>query len=458
MRVAVIGAGYVGLVTGVGLATVGHDVTCVEINASRVAAINAGHSPLHEPGLTERLQEVLAAGRFRAASALPPAVRDAQVTLICVGTPSAPSGEIDLQAVQGAAREIGAALRHMQGYRLVVVKSTVVPGTTEGVVGPTVWTAAGQGPEGIGLAMNPEFLREGHALSDFLEPDRIVVGAIDERTAEVMRGLYAPFNAPLIVTNPRTAEMIKYTSNALLATLISFSNQIAAICEATPDVDVETVMDVVHMDRRLTPVIDGQPVQPGILTYLRAGCGFGGSCLPKDVKALRAYARTANAPTELLDAVLAINDQRPRHLVRLAEHALGSLAGRTVAVLGLTFKPGSDDLRDSPALRVVELLQEAGAHVRSYDPMITPDGAVQHGLLMGANGDGIDVCASAREALTEADAALITTGWRDFASLDWSEMASVMRTPVVVDGRRILDNARGLEGVTHLKIGYRAES
>lgn len=458
MRVAVIGAGYVGLVTGVGLATVGHDVTCVEINASRVAAINAGHSPLHEPGLTERLRGVLAAGRFRAVSALPPAVRAAQVILICVGTPSAPTGEIDLQAVQGAAQQIGQALRQVQGYRVVVVKSTVIPGTTEDIVGPAVWAAAGQGPEDIGLAMNPEFLREGHALSDFLEPDRIVVGAIDERAAGVMRELYAPFNAPLIVTNPRTAEMIKYTSNALLATLISFSNQIAAICEATPDVDVEAVMDAVHMDRRLTPVIDGQPVQPGVLTYLRAGAGFGGSCLPKDVKALRAYARAVNAPTELLDAVLAINDQRPRHLISLAEHALGSLTGRTVAVLGLTFKPGTDDLRDSPALRVVELLQEAGAHVRSYDPMITPDNAVQHGLLIGANGDGIDVCASVREALTDADAALITTGWRDFASLDWSEMASVMRMPIVVDGRRILDGARGLEGVTHLKIGYRAKS
>ncbi|MER3545311.1 MAG: hypothetical protein C4311_12105 [Chloroflexota bacterium] len=456
MRVAVIGAGYVGLVTGVGLATVGHDVTCVEINASRVAAINAGRSPLHEPGLAERLQATLAAGRFRAASVLPPAVRDAQVILICVGTPSAPTGAIDLQAVQGAARQIGQALRQVQSYRVVAVKSTVVPGTTEGVIGPTVWAAAGQGVENIGLAMNPEFLREGDAVADFLAPDRIVVGAIDARSAEVMRELYAPFNAPLFITNPRTAEMIKYTSNALLATLISFSNQIAAICEATPDVDVQTVMDAVHMDRRLTPVMGGRPVQPGILAYLRAGAGFGGSCLPKDVKALRAYARAVHAPTELLDAVLAINDQRPRHLVKLAENALGSLAGRTVAVLGLTFKPGSDDLRDSPALRVVELLQEAGAHVRGYDPMITPDGAAQHSLHMSANGNGIEICTSARQALTNADAALITTGWRDFASLDWSEMASVMRMPIVVDGRRILDGAHGLDGVTLLKIGYKA--
>ncbi|MER3514579.1 MAG: GDP-mannose dehydrogenase, partial [Chloroflexota bacterium] len=339
---------------------------------------------------------------------------------------------------------------------VVAVKSTVVPGTTEGVIGPTVWAAAGQGVENIGLAMNPEFLREGDAVADFLAPDRIVVGAIDARSAEVMRELYAPFNAPLFITNPRTAEMIKYTSNALLATLISFSNQIAAICEATPDVDVQTVMDAVHMDRRLTPVMGGRPVQPGILAYLRAGAGFGGSCLPKDVKALRAYARAVHAPTELLDAVLAINDQRPRHLVKLAENALGSLAGRTVAVLGLTFKPGSDDLRDSPALRVVELLQEAGAHVRGYDPMITPDGAAQHSLHMSANGNSIEICTSARQALTNADAALITTGWRDFASLDWSEMASVMRMPIVVDGRRILDGAHGLDGVTLLKIGYKA--
>lgn len=469
MRVAVIGAGYVGLVTGVGLAMVGHDVTCIEINASRVAAINAGRSPLHEPGLTERLQEVLAAGRFRAVTSLPPAVRDAQVVMICVGTPSTPTGEIDLQAVQGAARQIGHALRQVKGYRVVVVKSTVIPGTTEHVVGPAVWTAAGQGPESLGLAMNPEFLREGDAVADFLEPDRIVVGAIDERSTEVMRELYAPFNAPLFVTNPRTAEMIKYTSNALLATLISFSNQMAAVCEATPNVDIEAVMDALHLDRRLSPPaplthavgegaeVRAERIRPGILTYLRAGAGFGGSCLPKDVKALRAYARSVHAPTDMLDAVLAINDKRPVHLVRVAEEALGSLEGRTVAVLGLTFKPGTDDLRDSPALRVVELLQQAGARVRSYDPMITGDIAVERGLQAGANGGGMEICASAREALTGADAALITTGWRDFAKLDWPEMASVMHTPVVVDGRRILDGARGLEGMTHLRIGYKGE-
>ena len=197
-------------------------------------------------------------------------------------------------------------------------------------------------------------------------------------------------------------------------------------------------------------------VRPGILTYLRAGAGFGGSCLPKDVKALRAYARGVNASTDLLDAVLAINDARPAHMVKLAAGALGSLEGRTVAVLGLTFKPGTDDLRDSPALRVVELLQAAGAHVRSYDPLISHDVAVQRGLQLGTNGDGMEVCVSAGEALDGADAALITTGWRDFAGLDWPAMAGIMHTPIVIDGRRILDDAPGLEGMTHLRIGCKA--
>jgi UDPglucose 6-dehydrogenase/GDP-mannose 6-dehydrogenase len=273
-----------------------------------------------------------------------------------------------------------------------------------------------------------------------------------------MRDLYAPFNAPLVETNIRTAEMIKYSSNALLATLISYANQMAAICEATPNVDIEAVMDALHMDKRLSPTMNGERVRPAILTYLRAGSGFGGSCLPKDVKALRAYARKVGAPTDMLDAVLAINDARPVHLVKLAEDALGSLEGRTVAVLGLTFKPGTDDLRDSPALRVVELLQEAGAHVRSYDPMITHEIAVERGLQLGTNGDGMEVCASAREALSGADAALITTGWRDFARLDWPEMKTVMHTPIVVDGRRILDHTRGLEDMTTVKIGYRAKA
>ena len=195
---------------------------------------------------------------------------------------------------------------------------------------------------------------------------------------------------------------------------------------------------------------------PGMVSYLRAGCGFGGSCLPKDVKALRAYARGVNAPTDLLDAVLAINDARPAHMVELAAGALGSLEGRTVAVLGLTFKPGTDDLRDSPALRMVELLQAAGAHVRSYDPLISHDVAVQRGLQLGTNGDGMEVCVSASEALDGADAALIATGWRDFAGLDWPAMAGIMHTPIVIDGRRILDDAPGLEGMTHLRIGCKA--
>jgi UDPglucose 6-dehydrogenase/GDP-mannose 6-dehydrogenase len=302
--VSIIGTGYVGLVSGVCLAHLGHDVVCVDVDEAKVAAVNAGVCPIHEHGLADLLGDVVDT-RFRATTDLAEAVSDTDVTIIAVGTPFG-EDRIDLGQIRAAAEEVGRALAPLDRYHVVAVKSTVVPGTTGEVVGPAVEQASGRriGAD-VGLAMNPEFLREGRAVLDFLEPDRIVIGGVDERTLDVLAELYAVFpETPIVRVDPRTAEMVKYAANALLATLVSFSNEIGNLCTEL-GIDVTEALGGVHLDRRLSPVIDGTRVSPGILTFLAAGCGFGGSCFPKDVKALIAHGEAAGVDMRLLRAVMA---------------------------------------------------------------------------------------------------------------------------------------------------------
>ncbi|HJQ34117.1 MAG TPA: UDP-glucose/GDP-mannose dehydrogenase family protein [Pyrinomonadaceae bacterium] len=447
MRITIIGTGYVGLTTGVCLAGVGHEVICVDVQRGRVDAINRGASPFYEPGLDEMLAASLADGRLRATTELAESVAASEVTLIAVGTPQRPDGQIDLSYIAAAARDVGAALRGAGGYRVVAVKSTVVPGTTDTLVRSLVEEASGMAAGDFGLCMNPEFLREGSAVYDFNSPDRIVIGQWDEKSGRTMAKMYESFDCPKIFTTLRNAEMIKYASNSLLATLISFSNEIAALCEATPGTDVEDVLAGVHLDRRLSPNVEGRRVRPEILSFLRAGCGFGGSCLPKDVNALRAYARERSVEPHVLDAVLAVNSERPAQLVRMAEEALGTLEGATVAVMGLAFKPGTDDLRESPSLPVIRLLSEKGAAVKTYDPMFTrepPDLRV---------GDGVGFCGTAEESLRGADAALVVTGWPEFAEADWASLCGLMRRKVIIDGRNVLRGVSWSAGVTYMPVG-----
>ncbi len=446
MNVAVVGTGYVGLTTGVCLASLNHDVTCVDLSPARVDAINRGETPFHEPGLPELLAHVLSAGRLRAVADVAAAVARCEVVFITVGTPDAESG-IDLSFVAAAARDIGKALRTALGYRVVVVKSTVVPGTTDTVVRQALEEASGKRAGEFGLCMNPEFLREGAAVSDFMHPDRIVIGQWDERSGRTLASLYDAFECPKLTTTLRDAEMVKYASNALLATLISYSNEIAAVCEATPGTDVEVVLRGLHLDRRLSPLADGRRIRPGIVDFLWAGSGFGGSCLPKDVNALRAYARTHGLTPHVLDAVVAVNASRPARLVALAEEALGSLRGAEVALLGLAFKAGTDDLRDSPALAAARALVEKGARVRAYDPLIrsAPPGSGLDRLLA--------VCATPEEALRGADAAVVTTAWPEFAEWNWAELVGLMRRGVIVDGRNALRAVAWPAGVRYLGVG-----
>ena len=427
MKVSIVGTGYVGLVSGVCLAHVGHDVTCVDLDEDKVAAINGGASPIHEEGLDELLHGVVG-DRFRVTTDLADAVAATEVTILAVGTPFG-EDRIDLGQIIAAAEQIGRALADLDRYHVVVVKSTVVPGTTEDVVGPALERASGRriGTD-IGLAMNPEFLREGVAVEDFLEPDRIVLGGVDERTLDVLSGLYAVFDdTPILRVDPRTAEMVKYTSNALLATLISFSNEIGNLC-AELGTDVTEVLDGVHLDRRLSPVVDGHRVSPGILVYLGAGCGFGGSCFPKDVKALVAHGETAGVAMPILRSVLDVNEAQPDVLVaRLRRHL--DPAGARIAVLGAAFKPGTDDVRESPALKVVPALRDAGAEVVVHDPIALDN------FRAAIGSDGIDYTDDLAAAVADVDAAVLITSWPQYAALP-GLLAG--RDTLVVDGRRMI--------------------
>lgn len=436
MNVGVIGAGYVGLVTAAGLASVGHRVVCMDIDPRKVDAVNDGRSFLYEPGLDALVTQGVQAGMLRATTNVRDAVRHADAVFICVGTPSAADGGIDLRAVRSAVRAAGDALRSREDRTVIVVKSTVVPGTTEEVIAPLVWQKAGRDRRGIGLAVNPEFLREGRAVQDFLQPDRIVIGGIDEASTRTVADVYAAIPAPIRVTSPRTAETIKYASNALLALLISFSNEIGAICEGSAGVDAEEVMSALHLDRRLSPSVDGLRVVPEILQYLKAGCGFGGSCLPKDVRALAHHARSIGIDPRMLDATVRVNEDRPRALVELLAQELGSVSDAPVAVLGLTFKPGTNDLRDSPAVAVVTRLVRLGARVRAYDPA-----ALEEARQFWAGNSAVRVCDSARDACDGARAAVLTTAWPEFGQLDWPRLREAMAGDILVDGRRLLSPA-----------------
>jgi UDPglucose 6-dehydrogenase len=427
VRVSVVGTGYVGLVSGVCLAHVGHDVVCVDLDSDKVDAINAGTSPIHEDGLEELLRGVVGT-RFRATTDLAAAVAGTEVTILAVGTPFG-EDRIDLGQIVAAADQIGAALAALDRYHVVVVKSTVVPGTTEEVVGPAIAAASGKRiGQDIGLAMNPEFLREGVAVEDFLEPDRIVLGGVDERTLEVLSELYSVFETtPILHVDPRTAEMVKYTSNALLATLISFSNEIGNLC-AELGTDVAEVLEGVHLDRRLSPIVDGQRVSPGILVYLGAGCGFGGSCFPKDVKALVAHGEAAEVPMPILRSVIDVNEAQPEVLLdRLRRHL--DPDGARITVLGAAFKPGTDDIRESPTLKIVPGLLGARARVVLHDPIALPNARA-------ALGDhGIVYEPDLETAVSGADAVLLITAWPEYAALP-----ALLRGThtLVVDGRRML--------------------
>ncbi len=433
MRVSIIGAGYVGIVTGACLAEKGHSVVCVEVDASKVERIRRGEPPIHEDGLAELLRRHTGT-TFRATTSLEEAVNDTDITLIAVGTPF-DGKAIDLAFVLGAARQIGAVLAKKSKRHVVVVKSTVVPGTTDGPVREALEAASGKrAGEGFGLGTNPEFLTEGTAVADFMHPDRIVIGGIDASTLDALAQLYAGFHdVPVVRTNNSTAEMIKYASNSLLATMISFSNEIADLCSAIGGIDARDVMTGVHESAYLNTTAQGQPrTRAPIASFLEAGCGFGGSCLPKDVSALVAHGTTHGVDMRVLRSVLDVNRERPGRVLESIKRQVPSLEGKAVAVLGLAFKPDTDDVRESPAFPIIERLLTAGATVTAYDPVATEPAR------RALAGKPVRYAESLQQALADADVVVLVTRWREFAAVP-ELLRKHKRAPLVFDGRRMLD-------------------
>jgi UDPglucose 6-dehydrogenase len=416
MNICVIGTGYVGLVTGVCFASLGHTVTCVDIDAKRVDEINSGVPPIYEVGLEEMLKDVLEKKKLSATTDLKAAVQGSKISFICVGTPSGLLGDIDLKYIETVGRDIGKFITDK--YHVIVMKSTVVPGTTEFSLIPLVESTSGKKVgRNFGVAMNPEFLREGTAIEDFLNPDRIVVGGIDEHSTAEVAGLYSDFDAPLMKTNPITAEMIKYATNSFLATKISFINEIGNISKSL-GIDSYEVARGLSLDSRVSP------------SFLRAGLGFGGSCFPKDVKAIVGKAKEVYYHPLVLNAALALNETQPLRLIKLAESKLGSLKGRDVVVFGLAFKPGTDDMREAPSIKIISSLLKKGAVVHATDPQAI--GAAREIL-----GEKIMYYNDPHEAVEMGDAVFIVTEWDEYRD------EALYRGKTVFDGRNVLEARAG---------------
>jgi UDPglucose 6-dehydrogenase/GDP-mannose 6-dehydrogenase len=430
MRIAIVGGGYVGLVTGACLAAHQHDVVIVESDIHKVKQINQGHCPIYEEGLPELLKEHIGI-RLKATDKIADAVNVSEATFIAVGTPF-DGQNIDLSQIEQAAQDIGEALTHTQSYHLVVVKSTVVPGTTDKTVANIIQSSSGKklGVD-FGLGMNPEFLKEGTAVEDFMKPDRIVIGGNDKAAQKKLEEIYACFpDADKVLVNNTTAEMIKYASNSLLATLISFSNELGNLCTELKGTDIKTVLEGVCLDKRISPILaSGERVKPDLTSYLAAGCGFGGSCFPKDVNALRAFANQQGVETAVLDAVVTTNVKQPSQFIALLDDAMPELSNKTITVLGLAFKPGTDDTRESPAISVVQQLIERGAKVKVFDPVVTT-------LPNEIQLNNVSTCSTLADAVQHSEAVLITTAWEEFKALP-QLLSQRESTVLVVDGRRV---------------------
>ena len=413
MKISVVGAGYVGLVTGACFAELGHTVTIINRGSEKVHAINAKKPPIYEEGLEDLL--VRHVGTHLCASTSYDSVPISDLTFICVGTPPNDDGSANLSSLEAASKSIGLALKSAGNYHVIVVKSTVPPGTTENIVLPIVLRESGKSEDETGFAMNPEFLREGRAVADFMHPDRIVIGSRDPRSGDAVAEAYKGVSAPIIRTGTAAAEMIKYTSNAFLATKISFSNEIGNICKKL-GIDVYEVMKGVGLDQRIGP------------HFLNAGAGYGGSCLPKDVSTFISFIEKTCEDPILLRAVAEVNDRQPGRLVNLLKAHFGNLNKKQIAVLGLAFKDNTDDIRDSCAIPVIKELLDSGALVNAYDPMAC--------TAMKKIFPSLNYCRSAEEALEGADGCLVMTEWPEFSELD--REFDRMRHKVVIEGRRIL--------------------
>lgn len=417
--ISVIGLGYVGIVTSVCFAEMGYNVICVDIDKDKLELIKEGKSPIFEPEVPELLKKALSQNRLFATTEIQEAVNGSDVTFITVGTPTT-EGKMNLNAITFASECVGKGLAGKTSYHLIVVKSTIIPGTTERVVIPIIEENSHkfEGTD-FGVCMSPEFLKEGAAVHDFKNPDRIIIGSNNKRAGDTLERIFVSFDTIIKRTDIRTAEMIKYANNSFLATKISFINEIANICQEF-GVDVNEVAEGIGLDYRISP------------HFLKAGAGFGGSCFPKDVQALISASKSLGYDPILLTSVLEVNRNQPLKLIELTKEVLGSLKGRNIAVLGLSFKPDTDDMREAPSLKIISALIDEKANVKVYDPK-----AIENSKKIF--GEKVTYACNALDALKEADCLLIVTEWDEFKILPLTEIKSLMRTPFIVDGRRIFN-------------------
>jgi UDPglucose 6-dehydrogenase len=412
MKIAVLGTGYVGLSTGVCLSEIGHHVYCIDINEQKINNLRNGISPIYEPGLESLLASNMTAQRLRFTTSLEEGLNDAEIIIIAVGTPQGDDGAADLSYLEQAAKDIS---KYVAASSIIVIKSTVPVGTNEYI--QTIIEAECGFP--VQMVSNPEFLRQGSAVQDTMKPDRIILGSNDKTAAKKIREMYLPLNAPIILTDIRSAEMIKYASNAFLATKISYINEIANLCEDV-GANVEDVANGVGKDKRIGEA------------FLQAGIGYGGSCFPKDVKALLHTASLYQVDFSMLKETIAINDNQQKLLVKKAVKRFGDLQGKKIAMLGLSFKPETDDMREAPSIKIAHSLTQMGAEVVAYDP-VAINNAKQ------VLGDIITYASSVYDAISQADALMIVTEWKEFTQLDFASLVKKMNHPIIFDGRNCLE-------------------
>ena len=447
MNLAVMGAGYVGLTTAICLASQNHRITIFDIDNEKIKQIQNKKLPFFENGLQEILEDVISSKNLVAVNNLNQLVENTNGCFICVGTPTK-DDSIDLTQIIDAAESLANSVNenNKKNYQ-IIVRSTVIPNTTRNTILPILNERLSK--QEFGLCVVPEFLREGRALDDFMNPDKIVIGNFDENSALFVKEIFKNFKdkCEFVETNLESAELIKYTNNAFFSMLISFSNEIANISEKISGVDPYEILNALVLDKRITSTVNNEKIVPNLASYLIPGCGFGGSCFPKDVQAILDYANKHKIHTPLLKAILNINAERPNKMVLLSEYILGELKDKKISILGLTFKPETDDLRSSPALDAIQILLEKGANIFAFDPILkSKPNSIK--LLQNCT-----VCATIEDALKDSDAAMIFTKWPEFKSLDSKFLKQFMKNPIIIDGPGFLAKEKFDNG-TYFKIGY----
>jgi UDPglucose 6-dehydrogenase/GDP-mannose 6-dehydrogenase len=446
MNITVIGSGYVGLVSGVCLASKGHSVRCLDIRQEVVDTLNSGVPTIYEKGLPELLSRVVSEKLFHARKMSEESLSFSDTILLTVGTPSE-NGRIDLSYIKAACETIGAHIRKTPNFVSVIVKSTVLPSTTDTFVRKILEETSGKKLGEFGLGMNPEFLREGEAIEDFMEPDRIVFGYEDPKTLSRLEEMYKRWDVLKIKVNTRTAEMIKYVNNSLLALQISAINEFANVAARVGNIDMSDVIQGFSSDKRWSPIVEGKRVSPEILKYLIPGCGFGGSCFPKDVQALRSLAQDAGVQPRVLQAVLDVNERQPHEVIELLKSTNKSLKGMKVLVLGLAFKPGTDDIRESASLQIIQDLLAAGCEVAAHDPIASDIVSKKYPEFK------VNYVKDWQKSVSEADSIIVATAWNDYRQL--AEMQKPLTGKTLLDARKLFKSSQ-FPASQYLTIGYRS--